>query len=117
MKSSDDNLCNQCGPRSGLTKCRSYFLNKLILIKKKVSRRQQYSKTCLKGPLSKRPKIVFQDQLSLNAGSLNAGQMYCRMLKEEHSAILLTFIKLPFVIKSFVLFIFEWPLKTDFTVA
>ena len=31
-------------------------------------------------------------------------------------AILFTFIKLPFVIKIFVLSIFEWPLKTDFTV-
>ena len=33
-----------------------------------------YSKTCVKRPLSKRPKIGFQDQLSL---SLNAGQKYC----------------------------------------
>ena len=49
-----------------------------------------YSKTCLKRPLKK------EDQLSLNAG-----QKYCRM---EHSAILSTFIKLPFVnIKIFVL--------------
>ena len=31
------------------------------------------------------------------------------MLQGEHSAILLTFIKLPFVIKIFVLSIFEWP--------
>ena len=30
----------------------------------------------------------------------------------EHSAILLTFIKLPFVIKIFDLSIFEWQLKT-----
>ena len=45
----------------------------------------RYSKTCVKGPLSKRPKIGFQDQLSVNAG-----QKYCR-------------IKLPFVIKIFVL--------------
>ena len=29
----------------------------------------------------------------------------------EHSAILLTFNKLPFTIKIFVLFIFEWPIK------
>ena len=36
--------------------------------------------------------------------------------KGEHSAILLTFIKLPFVIKILVLSIFEWPLKTGFTV-
>ena len=34
----------------------------------------------------------------------------------EHSAKLSTFIKLSFVIKIFVLSIFEWPLKTGFTV-
>ena len=34
----------------------------------------------------------------------------------EHSAILSTFIKLLFVIKIFVKSIFEWPLKTGFTV-
>ena len=56
-------------------------------------------------------KIGFQDRLLLNAG-----QKYCRMLQREHSAILLTLIKLPFVIKVFVLSIFEWPLKTGFTV-
>ena len=28
----------------------------------------KYSKTCLKQPLSKIPKMFFQDQLSLNAG-------------------------------------------------
>ena len=39
-----------------------------------------------------------EDQLSLNAG-----QKYCRMLQGEHSAILWTFIKLPCVIKIFVL--------------
>ena len=33
----------------------------------------------------------------------------------EHSAILSTFIKLPFVIKIFVLSIFERPFYTDFT--
>ena len=38
------------------------------------------------------------------------------MLKGEHSAILSTFIKLPFVFKTLVLSIFEWLLKTDFTV-
>ena len=65
-----------------------------------------YSKTCVKSPLSKRLKIGFQDQLSLNEG-----QKYCRMLPLEHSAILLTFIKLPFVIKIFV-----WPFYTGFTV-
>ena len=34
----------------------------------------------------------------------------------EHSTILLTFIKLQFVINTLVLSIFEWPLKTGFTV-
>ena len=38
------------------------------------------------------------------------------MLQGEHSAILLTFIKLPFVIKIFILSIFEWPFYTGFTV-
>ena len=75
------------------------------------SKQNDYSKTCVKRPLSKRPKIVFQGQLSLNAG-----QKYCRMLHLEHSAILLTFIKLPIVIKIFVLSIFELPFYTGFTV-
>ena len=46
----------------------------------------------------KKTEIGSQDQLSLNAG-----QKYCRMLPLEHSAILLTFVKLSFVIKTFVL--------------
>ena len=50
-----------------------------------------YSKTCLKRPLKK------EDQISLHAG-----QKYCRMIQGVHSAIILTFIKLPFVIKIFV---------------
>ena len=37
-------------------------------------------------------------------------------VKSVHSAILSTFIKLPFVVKIFVLSIFEWSLKTGFTV-
>ena len=70
-----------------------------------------YSQICLKQPLSKRLKIGFQDQLSLKAG-----QRYCRMLQGEHSAILLTFIKLPFVVKTIVLSFFEWLYYTGFTV-
>ena len=62
-----------------------------------------YSKTCLKQPLSERPKMSFQYQLLLNAG-----QTYCRMLQREHSAILLTCIELPHSFKTFVLSIFEW---------
>ena len=58
----------------------------------------------------KKTENGFQDQLSLNAG-----QKYCRMLQGEHSAILSTFIKLPFVMKIFILSIFEWPFYTGFT--
>ena len=61
---------------------------------------------------SKRQKIGFQYRLLLNAG-----QKYYRMLQREHSAILLTFIKQLFVIKIFVLSIFEWRLKTGVTVS
>ena len=71
----------------------------------------QFSKISLKRPLSKRPKIGFQDQLSLNEG-----QTYCRMLQGEHSSILSTFNKIPLVIKIFVLSIFEWKFYVGFTV-
>ena len=67
----------------------------------------QYSKTCLKRPLTKRQKMGFQYQLSLNA---------LQNAPREHSAILLTCIELQHCFKTFVLSIFEWPLKTDFTV-
>ena len=68
-------------------------------------------KPVLSGRSKGKPKIGIQDRLWLNAG-----QKYCRMLQGEHSAILSTFIKLPFVIKTFVLSVVEWPLKTGFTV-
>ena len=71
----------------------------------------KYSKTCVKRPLSKGTKIGFHDQLSLNAG-----QKCCRMLQGEHSAILSTFIKLPFVNKIFVLSIIECAFYTGCTV-
>ena len=58
-------------------------------------------------------KLVFKAIYRL----YNAGQKYCRMLQGEHSAILSTFIKLLFVIKIFVLSIFEWPFYTGFTVS
>ena len=63
-----------------------------------------YSKTGLRRPLIKKTKIGFQDWFLLNAS-----QKYCRML-------LSTFIKLPFVIKIFVLSILEGTLRTGFTV-
>ena len=62
----------------------------------------------VKPVLSGHSKIGFQYQLLLNAD-----QKYCRMLSFCNT---LTFIKLPFSTKTFVLSIFKWPLKTDFTV-
>ena len=60
----------------------------------------------------KRAKIRNQDQ-----SSLNADQKYCRMLQgEEHSAILLSFIRPPFVIKIFVLSILSGHFTQVFTV-
>ena len=68
----------------------------------------RYRKACVKWPLYKRLKIGFQDQLSLIAD-----QNYCRM----HLAITFSsFIRLPIVIKIFVLPIFECPFYTGFTV-
>ena len=57
-------------------------------------------------PLSSPQKLVFKTNYHLMQV-----KMYCRMLQGEHSAILLTFIQLPFV-----MFIFEWPFYTGFTV-
>ena len=63
----------------------------------KTSAYLRYSKTHVKRPFLIRQKIGFQNQ-------------------GEHSAILSTFLKLPFVIKIFVLSILEWPFYTGFTV-
>ena len=68
--------------------------------------KSQYSKTCLKRPLLNRPKFVFKTKFRL---------MQVKSIA-EHSAIFSTCIKLPFVIKIFVLSIFEWKLKTCFIV-
>ena len=42
--------------------------------------------------------------------------MQVKSIAECSKRVLSTFIKLPFVFKTFVLSIFEWPLKTGFTV-
>ena len=75
--------------------------------------KSRYSNTCVKRLPSKRPKIGFQDQLSVNVGQMN-----CRMIEREPSAILPIFIKVPIVIKIYVLSTFEWPfyMYTGFTV-
>ena len=70
-----------------------------------------YSKTSVDGHSQKDKKMFFKTDYH----ALNAGQKYCRMLQREHSAIPSTFIKLPVVIKTFVLVIFDWPFYTGFT--
>ena len=66
-------------------------------------------KPVLSGHSKRRPKIVFKTDYHL---------MQVKSIAEcsRHSAILLTFIKLLFGIKIFVLSFFEWPIKTGFTV-
>ena len=68
-------------------------------------------KPVLSGRSKRTPKIGFQYQLLLNAG-----QKYCRMRQGEHSVILYTFIKISFSIKTHVLSIYKWSLKTGFSV-
>ena len=70
-----------------------------------------YSKTCLNHPLKNKIKNWFSRLIITYCRS-----KYCGMFQGEHSAILLTYIKLPFVFKAFVLYIFEWPLNTGFIV-
>ena len=75
------------------------------------------SKTCLKRPLKEYLKLVFKTEYCLmQVKSIAECSMGSMLLHGEHSAILSTFIKLPSVFKSFVFFIFEWPLKTRFTI-
>ena len=69
-----------------------------------------YNKTCLKRPLKKKAKHWFSRQIIAKCRS-----KVLQNAPREHSAILLSFIKLPFVVKIFVLSVFEWPFKTGFT--
>ena len=64
--------------------------------------------TCLKRQLKKNTKIGFKDQLSLNAG-----QKYCRMLQESILQYFRTSLSYHLSLRPFI---FEWPLKTGFTV-
>ena len=67
------------------------------------------SKTCENRPFSKRQKNCFSRPIiALQVKSIAE----C----SKHSAILSTFIKLQFVIKIFILSIFEWRFYTGFTV-
>ena len=72
----------------------------------------KYSKTCLKRPLKNRQNKCLKDRLSLNEG-----QKYGAFSNTlEHSAILLTCIRRSLVLKTNFSLLFEWLLKTGFTV-
>ena len=64
-------------------------------------------------------KLLTEDaRFACAAVSRSVSLMQVKSIAEcEHSAILSTFTKLPFVIKIVALSIFEWPLKTGFTTA
>ena len=80
-----------------------YFVHILSLV-------TENSKTCVKWPLSKRPKIIFK---------INYRLMQIKSIAECSKGAFcntFNFIKLPFVIKIFVMSIFEWSFYTRFTV-
>ena len=110
-------------PSSPYTLLEVLFVDKLLSLDIEIFKWLEVQQNLCKTTTLKRPKIGFQDQLSLNAGQKycrmlqweharrgafcntfdNAGQKYCRIIQGEHSAILSTFIKLQFVFNIFVL--------------
>ena len=68
-------------------------------------------KTCVKQPLSKRPQIGFQDQLSPNAG-----QKYCRMLQESNLQYFCSSLSYHLSLSKLFCLFLEWPFYTGFTV-
>ena len=75
----------------------SFVLNSLLLTKTYiVSTQKNYSKTCVKRPPSKRPKLGFKTN-------------YCLMQVKS--------IAKCYHLSKFVLSIFEWPFYTGFTVS
>ena len=107
-------------------------------VKKDKNNCYNYSTTCLKRPFSKRPKVIvywffvtfprgilgqiwylivsFPDLCILSYFSRPRIALCRSKVLQNASAILSTFIKLTFIFKIFVLSIFEWPIKTGFTV-
>ena len=92
--------------------CQTIWIDVLCYV---ISRWQKWSlvgnyKTCVKRVLSRTPKIVFQDQLSLNAG-----QKYAEC---SNGSILQYFrpsLSYHLSLRLFILSTFEWPFYTGFT--
>ena len=82
------------------------------VVRTKTPLRQNYSKTCFKGATQKEDqKLVFKtDYWLMQVKSIAecSKRAFCNTLD-------LHYILLPFVFQTFVLSIFEWPLKTGFT--
>ena len=83
-----------------LKKIVSLFIKVLAIVVAKKRNVPVYSITCLERPLKRDQSIGFQDLYSLRG---------CQK-------VLFTYIKIPNGFQSFVLSIFEWSLKTGFTV-
>ena len=103
-------ILEDCYPRGILRTDQSSSSDTDQLNVKRLKHKEQYTVKPVLSGHSKRPKFVFQTDYCL---------MQVKSIAEcfEHSAILLTFIKLPFVFKTFDLSMFDWPLKTGFTVS
>ena len=84
-----------------LFKC-LYFCCYVFVLKNKCL---NYSETCLKRPLKKKSKNLFAKLIITE----------CRSKVLQKVPILLTFIKLPFVVKISFFSIFEWFFKTGFS--
>ena len=80
-----------------------YFSDGTHVTSRPDPRYEIYSKPCLKRPLKKNQKLIFKTNYCLIQVKFTA--------EGEHSAILSTFIKLLFVVKLFILSIFEWPIR------
>ena len=109
------NLGKQFGPRSGPTNLRAWSGSKLfdilmVFLEEVFSKGQFWKKSADNKKHRKLPSMQWvKNRFSRTINN-------CLMLALQHTAIFSTFIKLPFVCKTFCLSICEWPLKTGLTV-
>ena len=68
-------------------------------------------KPVIRGHSKRRPKIGFQDWISLTAGQKYCRVLYCRMLHESILQCFRPSLSYHLSFKTFVLSIFKWPLK------
>ena len=91
-------------------------MTKVVTEGKRVNRYQVYSKTCVKRPLAKRPKIGFQDLLSLNAGQKKCRSKVLQNVPLCSKGSILQYFPLSLSYHLSIRSIFEWRFYTGFTV-